>query len=363
MSIKNPELQKLVIKVGTNVLSTAEGSLDTAIISHLVEQITSLKKTGHQVILVSSGAVGAGRALLPALSLLNRVEKRQVQAAVGQPHLMHLYQNLFNHHGYYCAQVLATKEDFRDRTHYLNMRHCLEAMQKADIIPVINENDVISISELMFTDNDELAGLVATMTGSEALIILSNVDGIYDGPIGNENSKVIHHISAEDDTIQRKISPVKSSFGRGGMLTKFRMAQKTARLGIPTYIANGKTPNILLNLMAGKQIGTCIQSQKQLSNVKKWMAWAGRQIQGKVIINPGAELTLLQDQTAKSLLPVGVTKIEGTFSKGDLIQILNEQHQILGVGLAQYDHETALKLLGQKGKKALIHYDYLYLEK
>lgn len=355
--------QKLVIKLGTNVLSDEDGALDIRIIEHLLSQVTSLKKAGHRIILVSSGAVGAGRAMLPTYPQLNRVERRQVQAAVGQPFLIHLYQDLFKIHGLYCAQVLATKEDFRDRTHYLNMRSCFEAMHKADIIPVVNENDVVAISELMFTDNDELAGLVASMTGADALVILSNVDGIYDGPPQDPASKVLPHLSAEDDSILRKISPVKSSFGRGGMLTKFRMAQKTAKMGIPTYIANGKTAHILTDLIAGKAVGTCIQAQSQLSNVKKWMAWAGQQIQARITINAGAEKTLLSDQSAHSLLPVGIINIEGTFAKGDLLQIVNDQMQPLGVGLAQYDHETAVKNMGQQGKKALIHYDYLYLEK
>ncbi len=356
-------LQKLVIKIGTNVLSQEDGHLDHQIISHLVEQMATLAKSGYKVILVTSGAVGAGRTILPSLPALNRVEKRQVQAAVGQPRLMQYYQHYFEQYGLHCAQVLATKEDFRDRTHYLNMRSCFEAMQKAEIIPIVNENDVVSVSELMFTDNDELAGLVATMTGADALMILSNVDGIYDGPPDNINSKVLHQISAEDDTIQRKISPVKSSFGRGGMLTKFRMAQKTARMGIRTYIANGKTKDIVTNIVAGKSLGTCVQSNNQLSNVKKWMAWTGQQIQGRVYINEGAETKLLRDQSATSLLPVGITKVEGPFNKGDLLQIMNSQNQAIGVGLAQYDYDTAIKSLGQTGKKALIHYDYLYLEK
>lgn len=180
------------------------------------------------------------------------VSSRQVFASVGQVHLMRAYSDFFSSNKMRCAQVLVTKEDFRDRQHYLNMKNCLETLLENEIVPVINENDVISVTELMFTDNDELAGLVASMLNAGKLIILTNVDGIYDGNPSLPASRVIHYVEFGDE-VSGFISAEKSSFGRGGMATKCGIARKAAALGIPTHIANGKTENILLQIFNGEK--------------------------------------------------------------------------------------------------------------
>lgn len=354
--------KKIVIKVGTNVLTKTDGLLDMTTISHLVDQIAVIKKQGIEVILVSSGAVGAGKSMIKVSEHLNKIVQRQVFSAIGQVRLVNIYMQFFSNYDLYGAQVLATKEDFRDRVHYLNMKNCFQALLRDNIIPIVNENDVIAVSELMFTDNDELAGLVAAMTNADALIILSNVDGVLNGSPEHPDSQVIPEIAADDKKVLNLIAPVRSSFGRGGMSTKLRIAQKAAKVGITTIIAKGKRFNILLDIVKGDFVGTTFKAQPVLSNVKKWIAYNHTGKKGKVYINKGAENALCSTEKVSSLLPVGITKIEGDFKKGDILQILNESEQIIGLGIAQYPAKTAQQYIGQKDKKPLIHYDYLLVE-
>ena len=368
--MKNPDgknfrpasnMQKIVVKIGTNVLSRPDGQLDITAISQIVDQIAEVKKRGTEVVLVSSGAVGAGRSIATLPKDVSRVVQRQVLAAVGQIKLMSIYADLFGRYGLLCAQVLATKEDFRDRLHYLNMQNCFAALLRDNIIPIVNENDVISVSELMFTDNDELAGLVAALTGANGLIILSNVDGVYDGPPGNPDSRVIPEILPGERMQPGLIDPARSTFGRGGMMTKFRFAQKAARVGITTWIANGKRPGVLSDLLNGVPAGTCFRAKSAVNNLKRWIAYDDHTARkGAIVVNAGAE-NALKSQVS-SLLPVGVLRIDGDFEKGDLVNITGEKGAVIGFGKVQLGAEAARKIIGQKGKKPLVHYDYLFLE-
>lgn len=355
-------IKRILVKIGTNVLTRPDGLLDITAISRLVDQISILKKQGIDVVLVSSGAVGAGRSMLNIPDKVSKVVKRQVLSSIGQVKLMETYRQLFSNYQLFCAQVLSTKEDFRDRVHYLNIKNCFHALLRDNIIPIVNENDVISISELMFTDNDELAGLVAAMINADALIILSNVDGVLDRPPEEKGSKVIREIDPANKKWKKLIFPSKSSFGRGGMHTKFRVAEKAAQLGITTYIANGKKDDILLNILKDDFIGTRFIAGSKISNVKKWIAYNAEAHKGSVYINAGAEEILRQTDTVSSLLPVGIIQIKGDFKKGDLLRILNQKNQAIGLGIAQYGAEKAALWIGKKGGKALVHYDYLLLD-
>ena len=352
---------KIVVKVGTNVLTRPDGRLDVTNISHLVDQLAGLKQLGHQIILVSSGAVGAGRELLPSADQLDPVIRRQMLSAIGQVRLMELYRQLFAGHQLLCGQVLATKEDFRDRLHYLNMRNCLEALLHDKVIPIINENDVVSVTELMFTDNDELASLVTSMLNADKLIILSSVDGLYTGAPEDPTSQLLEEVNADDDAVLEHVAPVKSSFGRGGMGTKVKMAQQTARLGAEVVLANGRRQNVLLEVLAGRGPCTRIASTgHQPSNLKKWLAQKP-DTKGAVMINAGAQQVLTNEDTVNSLLPVGITAVEGEFDKGDLLRILGPEGKLIAIGVAQYNAEMARSLVGQHGQKPLVHYDYLVL--
>lgn len=353
------ERSKIIVKVGTNVLTRPDGSLDMTNISQLVDQLAYLKKNAFDVVLVSSGAVGAGRELLPMADQLDPVVRRQMLSAIGQVRLMEVYRQLFAGYQLLCGQVLATKEDFRDRRHYLNMRNCLEALLHDQVIPIVNENDVVSVTELMFTDNDELASLVTSMLNADTLVILSSVDGLYTGAPDDPEASLISELSADDQEVWSYIAPVKSSFGRGGMATKVRMAQQTAKLGADVILANGRRANVLLDILL-EETGPCtrIAAGPKPSNMKKWLAHQP-ETKGSVTINAGAHRVLADPNTVSSLLLVGIVSLEGAFEKGDLLHILNEKQEVVGIGVAQYGVEEAKDLVGSKDQKPLVHYDYL----
>ena len=240
--------KRITVKVGSNVLTRADGNLDFTRMSALVDQIVELRRRGIEVVLVSSGAVASGRGEMRIdASALDDVSSRQLFSAVGQAKLMNRYFELFRNDGIFCGQVLTTKENFSDGEHYLNQKRCVEVMLANGVVPVVNENDTVSVTELMFTDNDELSGLIAEMVGADALVILSNVDGIFDGDPADPRSRVIREIRA-DDAVEKFVSDGKSSHGRGGMASKCGVARRVASCGIPVIIANGRREDVLLRI-------------------------------------------------------------------------------------------------------------------
>jgi glutamate 5-kinase len=353
----------ITIKIGSNVLTSSDGMPDEERICHLVDQMAYLKQKGVNILLVSSGAVASGKKIINCTKHSDPVSCRQLWASVGQVRLIQKYSDFFANHHLLCSQVLVTKEDFRDREHFLNIRNCLHTLLEHDIIPIINENDVVSVTELMFTDNDELASLITSMMDSQAMIILSNVDGIYDGDPKEIDSKVIPVITHEHSNIAKYISTTKSNFGRGGMMTKFSMAKKVANAGIPVHLANGSKKNILIDILENnpKLIHTYFQPGRKASPVKKWLAYSEAAVKGEIFINKGAKESLLTNK-ATSLLPVGVVNILGEFLKGDLVKITDHEGHNIGIGKSQFNSETALKKMGLKNQKPIVHYDYLYLK-
>ncbi len=359
----NLRYKKITVKVGSNVLTKSDGTLNDTNISHLVDQLANLNQQGVEIVLVSSGAVAAGRGEIGNGRKLDTVSARQLWSAVGQVKMINSYAEAFRKYGISCAQVLTTKENFSDRVHYLNMKNCISTLIENKVIPIVNENDTISVTELMFTDNDELSGLIASMEDSEALIILSNIDGIYDGSPDLLESKVIREITSKSKPLNEAISTSKSSFGRGGMLTKYHIAKKVAKGGINVHIANGMKENTLLKIMNPAEDfvhTTFLSDKKKSSNVKKWISYSESFAKGELAVNDGARNALLSSQ-ATSLLPVGVISIEGTFEKGDLVKIKDEEGNLIGIGKSEYNSEKAEKYMGNKNKKAVVHYDYLYL--
>ncbi len=354
---------KIVVKVGSNVLTREDGMLNVTRMAHIVDQISTLRKSGVQVILVTSGAVAAGRAEVDLHRKLDPVSSRQLWSAVGQVKLINQYANLFRDNGIICAQVLTTKENFSDRLHYLNMRNCMTTLLDNGVVPIVNENDTISVTELMFTDNDELSGLIASMMDMEALIILTNVDGVYTGSPDEPESRLITSINQGDTLDIEAISGKKSNFGRGGMLTKFHIASKLARQGVSVHIANGTRINALSNILTtgSESIQThFVPSKKKSTGVRKWLAHSDDFAKGEVIINDGARCVLLSDN-AVSLLLIGIIRVEGFFKEGDIVRVKDSKGELIGLGKASYSSEEALKEMGGKKSKPFIHYDYLYL--
>lgn len=351
--------KKIIVKVGSNVITTKNGLPDEERIEHLVNQLVQIKAKGIEVILVSSGAVAAGRSLIKVSEKQDAVTTRQLLAAIGQVKLINTYANFFAKHNVKCAQVLVTKEDFRDRAHYLNMKNCLHILLQNSVIPVVNENDVVSVTELMFTDNDELAGLIASMLNADALIILSNVDGIFNGNPLLPSSSIIKEVNIGTTSLPTFVSAEKSQFGRGGMVTKCAMAQKVAKLGIAVHIANGTKNEVLTNLFAKKLTHTHFVPAKSKSGKKKWIAHSETSAKGIVKLNNGAKAVLTSGK-ATSLLPIGIIAIESDFLKGDIIKIIDEEENLIGLGIAEYSADKARERIGQKKQKPLVHYDYFY---
>ncbi|MBQ3576387.1 MAG: glutamate 5-kinase [Coprobacter sp.] len=356
--------KRIAIKIGSNVLTGKDGMLDKERMASLVAQIAQLHHNGVEVIVVSSGAVASGRGELHLDKKIDAVKSRQLFSAVGQVKLLNNYYELFSKHGISCGQVLTMKECFSTRRLYLNQKQCIEVMLENKVIPIVNENDTVAVTELMFTDNDELSGLIATMMDMEALIILSNIDGIYNGNPADEGTTVIREITAADKDLSKFIQTKKSSFGRGGMITKTNIARKVAKEGITVIIANGTRENILPDLLKPQSdviYTTFTPSTKEISSVKKWIAHSDGYAKGSLVINEKAKAKLLSEE-AVSLLPIGVVSVEGEFEKDDIVKIVTTEGESIGVGKVSCDSTKARTLAGNKGGRALIHYDYLYLE-
>ncbi len=356
-------LKRIAVKVGSNVLTRRDGTLDVTRMSALVDQIAELHKAGVEIILISSGAVASGRSEVHPTKKLDSVDQRQLFSAVGQAKLINRYYELFREHSIPVGQVLTMKENFGTRRHYLNQKNCMTVMLENGVIPIVNENDTISVSELMFTDNDELSGLIATMMDAQALIILSNIDGIYNGAPSEPTSEVIREIGQGKD-LSSYIQASKSSFGRGGMLTKTNIARKVADEGITVIIANGKRDNILVDLLEHPAETLCtrfIPSSEPVSSVKKWIAHSEGFAKGELHINDCASQVLSSDK-AVSILPIGLIDVKGEFEKDDIVRIIDSEGNPIGVGKANCSSEQARDAMGKHGKKPVVHYDYLYIE-
>ena len=371
------QLTRIAVKIGSNVLTRRDGTLDVTRMSALVDQVAELHKAGVEIILVSSGAVASGRSEIHPAKKLDSVDQRQLFSAVGQAKLINRYYELFREHGIPVGQVLTMKENFATRRHYLNQKNCMTVMLENGVIPIVNENDTISVSELMFTDNDELSGLIASMMDAQVLIILSNIDGIYNGSPADPASEVIRKIEHGKD-LSSYIQTSKSSFGRGGMLTKTNIARKVADEGITVIIANGKRDNILVDLLHQElpSLFPDVQSSafdsqltythfipapQPVSSVKKWIAHSEGFAKGELHIDDCATKVLASDK-AVSILPIGITDVRGEFEKDDIVRIIDFEGNPIGVGKANCSSEQAREAMGKHGKKPVVHYDYLYIE-
>ena len=371
------QLTRIAVKIGSNVLTRRDGTLDVTRMSALVDQVAELHKAGVEIILVSSGAVASGQSEIHPAKKLDSVDQRQLFSAVGQAKLINRYYELFREHGIPVGQVLTMKENFATRRHYLNQKNCMTVMLENGVIPIVNENDTISVSELMFTDNDELSGLIASMMDAQVLIILSNIDGIYNGSPADPASEVIRKIEHGKD-LSSYIQTSKSSFGRGGMLTKTNIARKVADEGITVIIANGKRDNILVDLLHQELPAlfpdvqsSALDSQltytrfipapQPVSSVKKWIAHSEGFAKGELHIDDCATKVLASDK-AVSILPIGITDVRGEFEKDDIVRIIDFEGNPIGVGKANCSSEQAREAMGKHGKKPVVHYDYLYIE-
>lgn len=354
---------KIIIKVGTQSILSADGSPIYSVLNSLINQIIYLKNLGHQVILVSSGAVGSGRKI--AKDYLDKkygdtVGEKQLLASIGQPELMNIYSNMFKNEKFLVSQLLLTKQDFHTRQNYLNIARLLtELLEHQHVVPIVNENDSVAIEELMFTDNDELAGLIAAQINADLLILLTNVDGVFTSHPNDPESKLINII--DPNLGWPNVSTVKSKLGRGGMVSKLEIAKKMSSLGINTAIANVNADSIILKILNREATGTIILASKRKSNIKRWIAFSHRDFLPAIIINDNLISLLRRDERVISILPIGIEEFRGECKKGDLIDILNSNNEKIGVGIARYDFLRLKDYLKLQNKPAFIHYDHLHI--
>ena len=318
----------IVVKVGTNAL-TMEGKLDECKMKRLADQIAAAVKAGDKIILVTSGAVAAGIAELGIPAKPNDVVFQQAAAAAGQPVLMAKYRELFKPHGLKVAQILLTAEDLSNRAAYVHTCNVLSMLQKTGVIPIINENDVVSVAELRrregykvnFSDNDILSVLVAGAIGADLAIILSDVNGLYTADPSQPGAELIKVVEQITPELKSSLSG-KSKLGRGGIQSKIKAAEIATSCGIPVVIANSATENVILDILADKDVGTHFKAQTPMTAVKRWIAY-GAAVKGTIHVNMGAKQAILD---GSSLLPVGITKVVGTFNEGDVVSLEDECH-------------------------------------
>ncbi len=344
--------KRIVVKLGTNILRNDEGYVSLPRVFSFIEDMASLVKSGKEVILITSGAVGLGRKRL-GLEGTTGTALKQACAAIGQGKLMSIYEGGFDTYGLVAAQILLTEDDFGIRTRYLSLRTTLNKLLELGVIPVINQNDTVSSIEVdpryehmqvCFSDNDKLSALVASELDADLLLILSDVDGLYDkNPKENPDAKIIPVVNEVTDEIL-ELGTDASDGGRGGMRTKLMAARMVTRFGGRVLIANGKIPYVIKKVFAGDEIGTMFLPQNEgLSDKKRWIGYATNII-GKIKVNHGAKKALVEKE--KSLLPIGVIDVIHEFKKGDVISIIDENDHEFARGMVNYDSDSCRKVIG-----------------
>lgn len=363
--------KRVIIKVGSSLVTNDGKGLDNAAIAKWAEQIHQLRTLGKEVVLVSSGAVAEGMQRLGFDKRPTGIHELQACAAVGQMGLVHIYESSFRQHRIGTAQVLLTHADLADRERYLNARSTLFTLLRLGVVPVINENDTVVTDEIKFGDNDTLGALVANLIEADALIILTDQKGLYSAdPRKNPDARFVHQANAGDPVLEAMAGGAGSGISRGGMLTKILAAKRAATSGAHTIIAWGREDRVLTRLAHGEMIGTQLTAQTaQLTARKQWMA-DHLKTAGKVVIDAGAVQKLTTE--GKSLLPIGVTEVGGEFGRGDVITCVSEAGQPIARGISNYSSSEArrimrrpsadiLSILGFVEEPELVHRDNMVL--
>jgi glutamate 5-kinase len=361
----------LIVKVGSSLVTNNGEGLDRSAIAAWAEQISTLVKQGKHVVLVSSGAVAEGMQRLGWKKRPVEVNELQAAAAVGQMGLVQMYESCFAQHGLHTAQILLTHDDLRDRKRYLNARSTLKTLLALKVIPIINENDTVVTEEIRFGDNDTLGALVANLIEADALVILTDQQGLYSAdPRKNSDAAFIHYEMAGNPSLEKMAGGAGSNLGTGGMLTKILAAKRAANSGAHTVIASGREPNVLVRLSAGEAIGTHLEAgQMKIVAKKQWLADHLR-LGGKLVLDAGAANVLTKE--GKSLLAIGVVDVQGAFERGDVVACVNSDGVELARGIVNYNslevarikrkpsHEIE-QILGYVEESELIHRDNMVL--
>jgi len=359
--------QRWVIKVGSAVLTENGYSLSVPIIASIADQIASLRATGVEVVLVSSGAIAAGLGQLGITIRPKRLDQLQAAAAVGQAALMQAYDDAFSPFQIPLAQVLLTHADIANRERYLNAKNTLRSLLSMNILTVVNENDTVATDEICFGDNDNIAALVANLVDADVLVLLTDQAGLFDcDPRVNPDAELVRTALAGDPALTSMASGA-GELGSGGMLTKLSAAQKAANSGADTVIADGRRPKVLIDIYQGNEVGSRLLAKQRVASRKQWMA-GQLHLEGSLSLDNGA-VKVIREQ-GSSLLPVGVTKVSGDFKRGSLVRCLDEHGNEVARGLVNYTAKEAAQLigvrserlserLGYEGDEELIHRDNL----
>lgn len=341
---------RIVAKVGSSLVTNDGQGLDRQAVAHWASQIAALRAQGKQVVLVSSGAIAEGMARLGWAKRPTSMHELQAAAAVGQMGLAQAYEVAFSTHNLRTAQILLTHEDLADRQRYLNARSTLFALLRLGVVPIVNENDTVATDEIAVGDNDTLGALVTNLIEADALIILTDQRGLYEAdPRKNPDARFVSHGKAGDLTLEAMAGGSGSGIGKGGMLTKILAAKRAARSGAHTVIASGREENVMIRLANGECIGSELRAELPvLSARKQWMADHLR-LRGKLSLDAGAVQALLVE--GKSLLPVGVRRIEGDFEPGDVVACLDLDGKECARGLINYSSSDARRIMGQPSSK------------
>lgn len=341
------DAKKVVVKIGTNVLTKKDGTLDTKYVAQVVGQVAELKKNGRNVIIVSSGAIGSGVGELGMKTFPRRVSLRQAAAAVGQGVLMHHYRTEFGRRGIKVAQLLLTYDAFSSRATYINLRRSMNELLAMGVVPILNENDPISISEIGtgFGDNDRMGAMVAGKMDADLLVILSDVDGLYTGdPRREKNAEIIRAVAGIDARIKKLAGKRGSIRGLGGMKTKVSAAEMAAGFGCCTVIANGREHDVLSRLFSGEELGTLFYAVGKLTNRERWIKVS--RSAGTIEVDAGAKNAVL---ARKSLLPSGISGVEGNFGKGDVVSLAFGNREFAR-GISEYSASELRKIKGRHTK-------------
>lgn len=340
-------VKRLVVKIGSSLVASSHAGLRENRIEQLSEEIASVRTTGREVVIVSSGAVVAGIEKLGLKLYPQNLPLKQAAAAVGQSRLVRAYEKTFERIGHKVAQVLLTHQDLADRRRFLNARHTLTALIDFGVIPIINENDTVSIDEIRLGDNDTLGGQVAHLVDADLLIILSDVDGVFtEDPRQNPSATLIPLVETITEEIEQRAGSSRNQESTGGMKTKIQAAKHVAEFGVPTLIMNGETPGLLPAIFTGSEVGTFFLPQnRRLPSRKHWIAFTLRS-KGQMILDQGAVGALRL--RGKSLLPSGIVDITGDFSPGDPVTCIDVQGKEFAKGLVNYSSQTLQKIKGHK---------------
>ena len=338
--------KRIVVKIGSSLVASSKGGLRIDLIRRLVKELGILQAQDRQIVIVSSGAIVAGISHLTLDSYPRDLPLQQAAAAVGQSRLLRAYEVAFEDSGHKIAQILLTHQDLAVRQRFLNARHTLTTLLKLGVIPIINENDTVAIEEIRFGDNDHLAGQVAHLVDADLLIILSDVDGLYqEDPHLNPSASLIPVVSTITKDIEGMAGASRTQTSRGGMVTKIKAAKQAGKFGVPTLLLNGETPNALIQALEGNSLGTFFESkQTSLTSRKQWIAFTLRP-KGEIMLDEGAVTALVR--RGKSLLPSGILKVQGTFSTGDPVSCTTPEGIAFAQGLTNYSAETLQRIKGK----------------